>query len=92
MFKRFICCLTICVFVSACAGTPFTWDDARKVRLGMNEDQVVEIMGKPSRVSSGPNGTTWAWVWVNPYAETRTFVLTMKNGEVTTLPDIPKSY
>lgn len=92
MFKRLVSCLAICILISACAGTPFSWEDARKVQLGMNEDQVVEIMGRPSRVSSGPNGTTWVWFWVNLYAETRSFVLTMKNGEVAILPDIPKLY
>jgi hypothetical protein len=82
----------IFVFLVGCAGTNFSWDNARKLKLGMNETEVVELMGPPNHINSSTNGTIWVWVWVNLYSQTKTLTVTMKDGVLTKIPDIPKTY
>jgi hypothetical protein len=47
------CVLASIVLVAACAGTDFSYDAARKVQLGMSEDQVaVDVHTLFGRVTS----------------------------------------
>jgi len=51
------------IAIAGCAGTPFKWDDASKVRNGMTEAEVTAILGKPySRTQSGSRSVlTWSY-------------------------------
>jgi outer membrane protein assembly factor BamE (lipoprotein component of BamABCDE complex) len=42
------------IALTACAGTYFRWEDARKIQQGMTEQQVLALMGNPAAVASAP--------------------------------------
>lgn len=59
--RTLVAALTIAI--AGCAGTPFKWEDASKVRNGMTEAEVTTILGKPySRTQSGARSVlTWSY-------------------------------
>jgi len=57
----------VLVLVTACAGTPFNWEDTAKIKDGMSEPEVVSILGRPySRTQSG-NRSTLVWSYAQGF-------------------------
>lgn len=85
--------LLIAALVASCAGTSFDWDQARQIKPGMTERQLVDLMGPPYMVRSGPEGQTWIWSSVNMMASgVRTLSVVIKDGAVVQAPSIPESF
>lgn len=85
--------LSVAAILSACAGTNFSYDQARKVQVGMNESEVVSIMGKPYSVISRPDGQVWVWSYANGMSgKSRAVSFLMKDGQVFKTPSIPQSF
>lgn len=87
--------LALAVCISACAGTPFKWSDARRVEPGMSKSQVVSMLGNPTRVATIPNDATrYVWVWVNTLAgSSKSLSVDFdKTGKVIKAPPIPEEF
>ncbi|KJH75328.1 outer membrane protein assembly factor BamE domain-containing protein [Pseudomonas sp. ES3-33] len=80
------------LLLAACAGTPFTFGQANKVKIGMTEDQVYEIMGNPYSVVSKPDSQMWVWSHATAFGGAKSVSFEFKDGKVATLPTIPKSF
>jgi outer membrane protein assembly factor BamE (lipoprotein component of BamABCDE complex) len=80
--------------ISACAGTPFKWSEARKIEAGMSKLEITSILGAPTRVATTQNGTRYVWVWVNTMtASSRSLVVDFdSNGKVIKAPPIPDEF
>lgn len=88
---------TILVAVAAallvgCAGTPFNWDAARQIKPGMTEQQLVELLGRPYLVRSGPDGHTWVWSYADAFQGAKSVSVLIRGGQVVSAPDIPQSF
>lgn len=77
---------------AGCAGTPFKFENARKVQIGMTEAEVVSLMGRPYMVSSRSGEQLWVWSHANAFAQAKSVSIVMKEGKVIAVPDIPSSF
>ncbi|WP_043797599.1 outer membrane protein assembly factor BamE domain-containing protein [Azospira oryzae] len=87
--------LLLSLVLAACAGTPFKWNDARRVEAGMTKPEVTGLLGTPNRVSTTPNDSTrYVWVWVNGMSgTTRSLVVDFdRDGRVIKAPRIPDEF
>jgi outer membrane protein assembly factor BamE (lipoprotein component of BamABCDE complex) len=84
--------LAACLTLAACAGTPFSFDDARQVKLGMSEEQVTALMGRPYMVASKPDGQVWIWSYASGLGGAQVVSFKMADGHVTEVPNIPSSF
>ncbi len=79
--------------LSACAGTPFTWDSARQIKAGMNQEEVTSLMGPPYLVKSQNGGVTWVWSHANGLSgATKSVSVVFVDGKVVEAPPIPDSF
>lgn len=97
MFKKIaiIALIASSAMLAACAGSgPIKWDNARQVKEGMTEQEVMALLGKPYRVSASPDGTQkWLWVYANGLTGSSASAhLTFKNGRVQTAFKVPDSF
>lgn len=66
--KAFIAAISAAALLSGCAtaGNKINWDNARAVKQGMTQQEVIALMGEPVKVASRDDGTTrYVWVYVN---------------------------
>jgi hypothetical protein len=91
--NKWTCLLSIgTLLLASCAGTPFSWSEARQVRVGMTSEQVTRLMGHPYTVSSGQEGDEqWAWSYGTGLGTGGYYKITLKNNHVTDVPNIPAS-
>ncbi|MBJ2345588.1 MULTISPECIES: outer membrane protein assembly factor BamE domain-containing protein [Pseudomonas] len=81
------------ITLSGCAGTDFSYDEARKVQVGMTEEQVVQLMGPPYSVVSRADGQMWVWSHANGVTgASRVISFKIKDGKVVEVPPIPASF
>lgn len=78
--------------LAACAGTPFSFGQANKVKVGMTEDQLYEIMGNPYSVVSKSDSQMWIYTHATAFSGAKTVSFELKDGKVATVPTIPKSF
>ena len=80
--------------LTAYAGTPDVWDQARKLKVGMTEKEVNEVMGRPSQAENVDKDGTYRWVWVDVNLKTGSQKISaeLKNGTVVSTPFIPDWY
>lgn len=79
--------------LTGCAGTDFTFDEARQVKVGMTESQLTEIMGRPYSIVSNGEAQTWVWSRANGFTGTsRAVSFILKDGVVNSVPTIPESF
>lgn len=82
--------LLLVAAVSGCAGTNFDYDDARQVRIGMTEAQVLDLMDKPYSVAQNGNAEIWVWSRANGLTgSVRTVSFILRDGVVIGVPKIP---
>ncbi len=91
--KRLLALISLCAALLGCAGTPFSWESARQVKLGMTTKQVVEIMGQPTTASWRDNNTqVYVWVDSNAFTGMKTFSVHFTDRKATSVPPIPDGY
>jgi outer membrane protein assembly factor BamE (lipoprotein component of BamABCDE complex) len=78
--------------LAACAGTPFSFGQASKVKVGMTEDQLYEIMGNPYSVVSKADSQMWIYTHATAFGGAKSVSYELKDGKVATVPAIPKSF
>lgn len=78
---------------SACAGTQFSYAQARRVEVGMTEAQLAARMGRPYSVVSRPEGQLWIWSHANGFSgSSKAVSFLLKDGVVVQVPEIPASF
>ncbi|MHC8358680.1 hypothetical protein ACYZTL_26660 [Pseudomonas sp. LB3P81] len=91
--RAFLVSLFLVAALSGCAGSPFTYDQARQIKVGMPESQVSEIMGPPYQVVSRGEEQMWIWSHANGLTgASQVISFKMKDGKVTEVPVIPTSF
>ncbi|WP_076591718.1 hypothetical protein [Herminiimonas arsenitoxidans] len=88
-----IAALTSILF-SACAsaGTTFNWDQARSIKAGMTEEEVIEKIGKPYAITAQGQRQVWLYSHANASGVANSISLIMKNGRVFEAPRVPYSF
>jgi hypothetical protein len=90
---RIAAAAVLALVLSGCAGTSFSYDEARKIKVGMTEDQVTQIMGPPYSVVSRADGQMWIWSHANGMTgASRVISFRMVDGKVVEVPTIPSSF
>lgn len=85
--------LVAVLLMIGCTGSNFKYDSARKVEVGMTEDQITQLMGKPYSVVSKGETQIWIWSYVNAFtANSQSVSFIMKDGKVYNIPNIPASF
>lgn len=90
--RNFISAVIVLAALAGCAGTNFSYDQARQVRLGMTEAEVMQVMGRPYSVVSRPDGQMWVWSRANAFGSAKAVSFRLKDGKVVEVPDIPDSF
>lgn len=91
--KNLILAAVVAVGLAGCAGTNFNWNNARQIKEGMSEQQVLSLLGKPNMTTSTPNGLIYVWSFANGFTgSARSVSVIMKDGVVVSAPSIPDSY
>lgn len=80
---RTLAALALLFALSACAGTPFTWEDAGRVQNGMTEGEVVAIMGKPHARSQSGRATSLMYSFATGFGGAKAVGFTLIDGRVT---------
>lgn len=84
---------SIAALMYGCAGSKFSFDEARRVKIGMTTSDVQSIMGRPYRVTARDGKEIWIWSYANGLTgahQSISFVFT--NGIVESVPTIPASF
>ncbi|QDG38614.1 hypothetical protein FJN14_09205 [Alteromonas mediterranea] len=79
--------------ITACAGSPFKFENARKVQAGMSQDELTNLLGKPYMVTTRGQDQIWVWSHANGMtgaAKSVSFVI--RDGKVVSVPTIPDSF
>jgi outer membrane protein assembly factor BamE (lipoprotein component of BamABCDE complex) len=80
------------MFICGCAGNHFSFDNARKVQPGMTEQDVRNIMGKPTDMTASNGRVLWVYAFGTAWGSTRSVSYVMTNGVVAQVPEIPASF
>src|SRR5688572_17277184 len=78
--KKLIWLVVACI-LTACAGTPFSWEDTAKIHNGMTEADVVAILGEPRTRAQSGNVVILTWAFGTP-AGGRAVAYRLVNGRV----------
>ncbi len=81
---RHIASAAAALTLSACAvGSHFEFASMERITPGMNEAQVIEVMGsKPTAISASGNATVLVWSYGNALGEGRSARVVLKDGRV----------
>ena len=91
MKKLFFSLLIALTFIG-CAGTNFTWEQARQVKVGMSEKELFELMGKPYMVRTLSDQTIYTWSYSDGFTGAKAISIPVKNNQVVSVPNIPDSF
>lgn len=79
--------------VVACAGSPFKFENARKVEIGMSQEELTNLLGQPYMVTTRGQDQIWVWSYANGMtgaAKSVSYVI--RDGKVISVPTIPDSF
>jgi hypothetical protein len=87
--------LAVLLFAASCSGctgmsgSSNSFDNVERVRIGMSEQELIAIMGKPDLTRNHGDGKQ-VWVWRNPMALTGLSVVSfgLKDGKVSEIPNV----
>jgi outer membrane protein assembly factor BamE (lipoprotein component of BamABCDE complex) len=88
--KKLIAILALSL--TACAGTPFKWSQARQIQPGMSTTEVTQLVGAPNSVKSQGDVLTYVWVYVSSFSGTRTLRVDFRDGKAISAPPIPPEF
>lgn len=75
-------CVALAVALCACAGTNFDWRDTERIKPGMTEGDVVEILGPPySRAQQG-SATVLIWSYATGFGGGKAVSYRLVDGRV----------
>lgn len=90
---RALIVISLLAALSGCAGTNFSYENARQVKVGMTEAEVTRLMGQPYSVASRGDEQMWVWSRANGFTgASRSVSFKMKDGRVIEVPQIPESF
>jgi hypothetical protein len=71
-----------------------SWDNARKIQVGMTTEQVTKLMGKPTSVSVTSDGRVrYIWVHVGMFTlATQSLYIDFIDGKAAAVPVIPDEF
>lgn len=84
--------LLMAATVADCAGTRFSFDEARQIKVGMTEAEVTERLGRPYSVATRGDTQVWVWSYSSTFGDTRAISFIFKDGKVQAVPPIPSSF
>lgn len=77
----------------ACAGTRFSYDRVRQVQVGMTEEDLTRLLGRPYMVTSKGDTQIWIWSYANGLTgSSKSVSFSVKEGKVSEVPAVPKSF
>ena len=81
--------LMAALLLSACAGTAFKWDDVQRVEVGMTQQEVISMIGKPNLVMAQGDSTILAWSHATAFGSVRSVSIAFgKDGKVKAKPPL----
>jgi hypothetical protein len=90
---RILALISVVTALAACAGTPFKWDQARKIEKGMTTKEVTDLVGAPNRIDARDGALIYVWVWVNTLSgSSRTLRVDFRDGKAISVPPIPDEF
>jgi outer membrane protein assembly factor BamE (lipoprotein component of BamABCDE complex) len=93
MSYRSILSAALCASLVACAGTNFSFSNARNVHEGMTGDEVSHILGKPYMVTTLGDKEVWTWSYANGITgSSRNLAIPFRDGRVLGVPNIPADF
>ena len=95
--KRFYFLVLGCLLLTACAtaGTKFDFYQARQLKVGMTEQEVTQIMGKPMSVTARGPDQIWVWSYAKAVAfsiDSQSVSVIFRDHRVIEVPTIPDSF
>lgn len=79
--------------LAGCAGSRFSFQEARRVQVGWTTDQLQESLGRPYMVTSRQDEEIWIWSFANGLTgATRSISFIVKDGKVVGTPKIPDHF
>jgi hypothetical protein len=84
-------CLAVWL-LAGCAGTHFDWDNARKLKPGMTQPEVTQLMGSPYSVRTAPGKTIWVWSWATGFGDHKAMSVSFVDEKLIEIPEIPASF
>ncbi|WP_306522153.1 outer membrane protein assembly factor BamE [Rheinheimera sp.] len=90
---KYVIAVFLTLTLIACAGTPFNFENARQVKVGMVESEVTNLMGSPYLVTTKGEEQIWVWSYANGMSgASKSISFVMKDGKVISVPTIPDSF
>ena len=81
------------LLMTACAGTPFKWSESRQIKQGMTTAEVIQLIGKPTRVTAAGDQLIYVWVSTNTFSgQMKTLRVDFKDGKAIDAPPIPAEF
>ncbi|WMT71785.1 outer membrane protein assembly factor BamE [Bradyrhizobium sp. Ash2021] len=65
----------------------FEWADAKRVKVGMTQAEVIAILGQPRSVATLKNGDE-KWLWMSQGFQNKSVSYGLRNGLVTLVPNL----
>lgn len=90
MKKVFLICCLVLILIG-CAGKNFTWEQAKQIKVGMSEAELIALMGEPSLVRTQPDGILYVWSYADTFNGAKSIAIPLKEHIVTSVPPIPFS-
>lgn len=90
--RKYFAIVAFAVALVGCAGTPFKWDDARKLHEGMTEQEATTVMGPPYLVKTSADGLVYVWSYGNGFGQARSVSVVFKEGKIVKAPVIPEAF
>ena len=92
MSKNWPLAIALSLCLVACAGTKFSFDDARRVQVGMTEAQLQEILGAPTAVVAKGDQVVWVWSYADAFTGAKSVSFVLKDGVVVSVPNLPVTF
>lgn len=88
--KNALSLFALALLVSGCMGTYFNNARVRQLQVGMSQQQVREIMGKPYSTIASADGTTkWVWAYGTAVGYGRGASVIFREGVAVSVPPVP---
>lgn len=71
----------------------FTMENARKIKTGMTEEEVIALIGEPTSISVNPMFTILTWSYINTITrQYQTVTLYSKDGKIVSQQEMSEQY